>query len=210
MNKQTNYNKYGGLKHTFIISQFLGSLLRVSLGCSQGVGRVAFLLELGVLFRAHVTVGRTQFLVVMGLRATGLFLAVGLRLPPGPRGPQRLPAFWLSAQEAHIPAACFLKAGRRISHSGLLRWSLREWNMTVKMMSHHLYHILPVRSKSQVSPTFERRELHKSGPWGSPYGGSTTRSLPARLNFLFIPKEDHFIFVRISAPKYFLTASVKF
>lgn len=87
---------------------------------------MAFLLELAVLVPAHVVVGRTQFLVVMGLRAAGLFLAVSSRLPPGPRGPQWLPAFWLSAQETHIPAARFSKAGRRISHSGLLRWSLRE------------------------------------------------------------------------------------
>ena len=65
----------------FIISQFLGPVLRIPLGCSQAVSRAVFLLDLRVFFGAHVVVGGIQVIMETGQRAPGFFLVRG-----SPRG----------------------------------------------------------------------------------------------------------------------------
>lgn len=97
--------------------------------------------------------GRLLYTVVVGLRAPGFLLAIGWRLP------QVLEALHSSqpCDSLHIRAACLFKASRRLS----ARWSLTEQNTIPSLCP-----ILLVRSKSQVSLTFKRRELYKLGHWG--------------------------------------------
>ena len=69
-------------------------------------------------------------------------------------GPRLLIGCWLETSHSFLPngllnmAACFIRTARRISHSSLLRWNLMWCNVNMSMISHHLFRVLFVRSKS--------------------------------------------------------------
>ena len=60
-------------------------------------------LGIGVVFLAHLVVGRIQFCVTVGLWLSA------------PRGHLQFPVTWLSPQTVHIPGTCFFKVSGRVS-----------------------------------------------------------------------------------------------
>ena len=93
--------------------------------------------------------GRINFLVVVGLRAPvscWLFQVVTLSFPMG------FPTM----------ATYFTKPADRISRKSVLaRWGLIKCNLVMELTSHHVCYIPLVRSRSQVLPTLNGRELSK-------------------------------------------------
>lgn len=100
-----------------------------------------------ICFQVHMAVGSTELLVDCYLDTILSFCLIVAR---GCLSPLLHRTFL---------DTCFLKANRRQNLSE--RWTL-QFYVTQSHTSHHLYHVLLVRRKSQPMPTLRGRGLHKN------------------------------------------------